>query len=140
MLEIVLFAGRLLLIALLYLFLFAAVRAGVGMVSGRSTGRATTGELVLTVASGPRELKGTKLPIRGPIVIGRSPGADIVIADDFVSARHARVSPTRDGAVIEDLGSTNGTVLDGSIISGMAPLAEGSVISLGAVTLKVGRA
>ncbi len=140
MLEIVLFAGRILLIALLYLFLLAAVRAGVGMVSGHSAKRASGGELVLTVAEGPRELLGTKLPIRGPIVIGRSPGADIVIADDFVSGRHARVAPTHDGAVLEDLGSTNGTVLDGMLVKGMAPVSAGSTIALGAVKLRVERA
>ncbi len=141
MLEIVLFAGRLLLIALLYLFLLAAVRAGVG--HGHRDARplrAGSGELVLAVAEGPRELLGTKLPIRGPIVIGRSPGADIVIADDFISARHARVTPARDGAVLEDLGSTNGTLLDGAPVRGMAPLSAGSVITLGAVRLKVERA
>jgi pSer/pThr/pTyr-binding forkhead associated (FHA) protein len=139
MLELVLFAGKLLLLALLYLFLLAAVRTGVDMVSGRSRARAGSGELVLAVTAGPRELRGTKLPIRGPIVIGRSPGADIVIADDFVSARHARVSPSGDGAVVEDLGSTNGTLLDGARVIGTAPLSAGSVITLGTVQLSVER-
>ena len=140
MLEIVLFAGKLLLIALLYLFLFAAVRAGIGMVSGRSSGRPASGELILAVSKGPRELRGTKLPIRGPIIIGRSPGADIVIADDFISARHARVTPSRDGALLEDLDSTNGTLLDGKPVRGMTPISAGSVITLGDVSLRVERA
>lgn len=135
MIEIVLFAGKLLLLALLYLFLFAAARTGVGMVAGRT--KPGSGTLLLTIAEGPRELRGTRLPITGPIVIGRSPGADIVIADDFVSARHARVTPTPAGAVLEDLGSTNGTVLDGVRISGVVPLAPGSMIQLGTVKLVV---
>jgi len=133
--EIVLFAGKLLLLALLYLFLLAAFRTGVGMVSGKA--RRGSGGLVLAIAEGPKELRGTRLPITGPIVIGRSPGADIVIADDFVSARHARVTPAPGGAVLEDLGSTNGTVLDGTQVSGMVPLAAGSVIELGAVKIAV---
>lgn len=140
MLELVLFAGKLLLLALLYLFLFAAVRAGVGMVSGRSQARAESGELLLAVTAGPKELRGTRLPIRGPIVIGRSPGADIVIADDFVSARHARVAPAGNGAVVEDLDSTNGTLLNGVRVAGVAPLQEGSIITLGTVKLSVERA
>ena len=45
------------------------------------------------------------------------PGADIVIGDDFVSARHARVSPAGTDAIVEDLGSTNGTLLNGSKIA-----------------------
>jgi pSer/pThr/pTyr-binding forkhead associated (FHA) protein len=137
MLELVLFAGKLLLLALLYLFLFAAVRTGIDMVSERSRTRAGSGELALAVTAGPKELRGTRLPIRGPIVIGRSPGADIVIADDFVSARHARISPAGDGAVVEDLGSTNGTLLNGVKITGVAPLSVGSVITLGTVELSV---
>ena len=139
MFEIALLAGKILLIALLYLFLFAAVRAGVGMVSGRTKKTSGSGELLLAVASGPKELRGTRLPIRGPIVIGRSPGADIVIADDFMSARHARVVPARDGAVVEDLASTNGTVVDGVRITAPTAVGEGSTIELGAVRLKVER-
>lgn len=138
MLEIALLAGKLLLIALLYLFLLAAIRAGIGMVSSRT--RTSPGALVLAVVEGPKELRGVKLPISGPIVIGRSPGADIVIADDFVSARHARVTPAGDGALLEDLGSTNGTVLDGARIVGVEPVTAGSKIQLGTVTLKVERA
>ena len=135
MIEIVLFAGKLLLLALLYLFLLAAFRTGVGIVSGKT--RRGSGGLVLAIVEGPKELRGTRLPITGPIVIGRSPGADIVIADDFVSARHARVTPAPGGAVLEDLGSTNGTVLDGTQVSGMVPLTAGSVIELGAVKIAV---
>jgi pSer/pThr/pTyr-binding forkhead associated (FHA) protein len=133
--EVVLFAGKLLLLALLYLFLFAAVRTGVGMVTGN--GRPGPGGLELAITEGPKELRRTRLPIAGPIVIGRSPGADIVIADDFVSARHARVTPAPGGAVLEDLGSTNGTVLDGRRISGMVPISAGSVIELGTVKIMV---
>ena len=54
------------------------------------------------------------VPVTGPVVIGRSPGADIVIGDDFVSAQPraglARPATTRS---LEDLGSTNGTLLNG---------------------------
>ncbi len=140
MVDVVLLVGKLVLLALLYLFLFAAVRAGLGYV--RSAGPAAAGaRLALAIAEGPRELKGTSIPIAGPIIIGRSPGADIVIADDFVSSSHARVTPSPDGAaVIEDLGSTNGTVVNGSLISQAVALASGDVIDLGTVRLKVVKA
>src|SRR5450631_30188 len=101
MIDVVLLAGRLLLIALLYLFLFAAIRAGIGLVAGQRIKRA--GAWTITVVRGPNELINTTVPVTGPIVIGRSPGADIVLGDDFVSGRHARVSPSGDGAVVEDL-------------------------------------
>jgi hypothetical protein len=136
--DVILLAARLLLLALLYLFLFAAIRAGVGLVRGET--RKGASSLVLEVVKGPRELSGVRVPISGPVVIGRSPGADIVIADDFVSARHARVSPRGDGAIVEDLGSTNGTVLGGRRVSGPTRASAGDQIDIGAVKLKVTRA
>lgn len=136
MVDIVLLAGRLLLLALLYLFLFAAIRAGIGLVRGAGPGAKRRG-LALKVIEGPRELRGTKVPIDGPVVIGRSPGADIVIADDFISSQHARIVPSGEGAILEDLGSTNGTVLNGTVIGGPAMLSPGDEIDLGSVALKV---
>jgi hypothetical protein len=53
---------------------------------------------------------------RGPWGIGRSEDNDIVIADSSVSRRHARISRADNGFVVEDLGSTNGTLLDGAPI------------------------
>lgn len=137
MIDVVLLAGRLLLLALLYLFLFAAIRAGIGLVAGqRLKGR---GAWNLTIVQGPRELMNVTVPVTGPVVIGRSPGADIVIGQDFVSGRHARVSPSGDGAVIEDLGSTNGTLLNGARLTTAKALQSGDAIDIGAVRLKVGR-
>jgi hypothetical protein len=53
---------------------------------------------------------------RGPWSVGRSQENDIVINDPNVSRRHARISRTDNGFVVEDLGSTNGTLLDGAPI------------------------
>lgn len=137
MIDIALLAGRLLLLALLYLFLFAAVRTGVGLVSGARTKRGSV--FTLSVVQGPAELRGVGVPLRGPVVIGRSPGADIVIGDDFVSGRHARVVLEGDEAVIEDLGSTNGTLLNGQRLSRPQALRPGDLIDIGGVRLKVDR-
>jgi len=137
MIDVALLAGRLLLLALLYLFLFAAVKTGIGLVAGqRAKGK---GAWTLSVTQGPRELQGTTVPITGPVIIGRSPGADIVIGDDFVSGSHARVSPSGDGAVLEDLSSTNGTILNGQLVAAPAALRAGDVIDIGKVRLKVNR-
>jgi len=135
--DVALLAGRLLLLVLLYLFLLAAIRAGIGLVSDQRTARA--GSFTLSVVQGPTELRGVTVPVNGPVVIGRSPGADIVIGDDFVSARHARVSPVGTEAVVEDLGSTNGTILNGLALSVPTSLRPGDTIDIGAVRLKVDR-
>ena len=137
MIDVVLLAGRLLLLALLYLFLFAAVKTGIGLVAGQRT--KGKGAWVVSVVKGPRELMNVALPINGPVVIGRSPGADIVIGDDFVSGKHARLSPNGDGAVLEDLGSTNGTLLNGQRVASAVMLRPGDSIDIGTVKLKVDR-
>lgn len=139
MADVVLLFGRILLLALLYLFLLAAVRAGVGMVATGGARKRAKG-LALSVVEGPREIRGVVIPLSGPVVIGRSPDADLVIADDFVSSVHAKVVPTEHGAVLEDLGSTNGTVLDGQPVTRPLDVREGSVIQLGRNRLKVVRA
>lgn len=137
MIDVVLLAGRLLLIALLYLFLFAAVRAGIGLVAGQRV--KTRGTWTLKVVQGPRELLNVTVPVTGPVVVGRSPGADIVIGDDFVSAQHMRVSPSGDAAIAEDLGSTNGTILNGEMLKVPTMLTAGDTIDIGTVRLVVDR-
>jgi hypothetical protein len=52
----------------------------------------------------------------GPWTVGRSQENDIVISDPNVSRRHARLSRADNGFIVEDLGSTNGTLLDGAPI------------------------
>jgi hypothetical protein len=53
---------------------------------------------------------------RGPWTVGRSQESDIVINDPNVSRKHARISRADNGFIVEDLGSTNGTLLDGAPI------------------------
>ncbi len=138
MVDIVLLVGKLVFLALMYLFLFAAIRAGLGMVSAGST-RAEGRPLALVVANGPREIAGVRVPLTARVSIGRAADADLVIGDDFISTQHAAVTPTPRGPVLEDLGSTNGTVLNGRKLSGPAALSAGDVVQLGTVRLKVER-
>ena len=87
MIDVVLLVGRLLFVALLYLFLFAIVKTGIGLVRGQRKKERTWN---LSVEKGPKELRGVSIVGRGPVIIGRSPNADIVIGAGYVSARHAR--------------------------------------------------
>ena len=137
MVDVVLLFGRIVLIALLYLFLFAAIKTGIGMV-GSATSKTKKG-LALRVTRGPRELTGVSVPLSGPIVIGRSPDADLVIADDFVSSVHAKILPTPDGYVLEDLGSTNGTLVNGQPATRPLSIVAGDVVELGQNRLEVVR-
>jgi pSer/pThr/pTyr-binding forkhead associated (FHA) protein len=138
MVDVVLLFGRILLLALLYLFLFAAVRAGVGLVRAGSPAQAPR-PLGLVVTAGPPELKGIKVALDRAVRIGREPGFELVIADDFVSTRHAQVVPGASGPVLEDLGSTNGTLLNRTPVRTPTVLKAGDEIALGAVKLTVAR-
>src|SRR5262245_50296269 len=69
--------------------------------------------------------------IAGPIVIGRKPPADVVIADPTVSGSHARLSPRdEDSWTIEDLKSTSGTWLNGRRVS-QATVKPGDTLTIG---------
>ena len=64
-------------------------------------------------------------------VIGRSRDCDVVLDDAGISRRHAHVRPTMQGWAIEDLGSTNGVLLNGERLRGSRPLQVGDRIELG---------
>jgi hypothetical protein len=64
-------------------------------------------------------------------VLGRAQDADIRLEDEFSSSRHARLVPHGDALVLEDLGSTNGTYLNGEPVSGPQPLHDGDRIRIG---------
>jgi pSer/pThr/pTyr-binding forkhead associated (FHA) protein len=63
--------------------------------------------------------------------LGRDITNDIVINDPEVSRHHLRIARTADGCSLEDLGSTNGTFVNGQRISGSRPLNNGDMIGLG---------
>ena len=65
------------------------------------------------------------------LVIGRAKGVSIRLSDPLVSGRHARVAPDGDDVSVEDLGSTNGTFLNGAQLSAPAVLSNGDRIRVG---------
>jgi len=76
------------------------------------------------------------------VVIGRNPElSDLVIADQSVSRRHARLRLKSGDLAIEDLDSANGTVVDGRVIKAgrPVPLDPGAAVELGAVRLTLTR-
>ena len=78
------------------------------------------------------------LPL-GVSLVGRDPSAcRITIFDTLISRRHARVQCDGEQATVEDLGSRNGTRLNGVIISGPHALRDGDRIGIGSYELSVG--
>lgn len=83
----------------------------------------------LKVVSGARQGLNVPLSDTEPLIIGRKRG-DLLLDDPLVSGSHAQILPRDDGWVIQDLGSTNGTLVDGRLVR-EAPLRPGAEISIG---------
>lgn len=84
----------------------------------------------LTMRSGPTP--GKTYPIeQEELLLGRDLANDIAISDPEVSRRHARFVIQNDNVLVEDLGSTNGTFLNGERISSPQQLRPGDVLTLG---------
>jgi hypothetical protein len=72
-----------------------------------------------------------------PLTVGRGTQNDVSIdGDEFASARHVRVEPRRDGVWVSDIGSTNGTYVNGVRIDRPRKLARGDVVRVGETELR----
>jgi hypothetical protein len=147
-------------LALLWLFLFAMVRvirmelrtAGAPRVpvpakpkpkKGRGAtaegregrpGRGGLSQLIVTEGS----LAGTRVALTGkPILIGRANDSTLVLTDDYASTRHARISENNGVWYLEDLGSTNGTYIGQTKVTGPVPLEAGVVIRIGKTAMEL---
>jgi pSer/pThr/pTyr-binding forkhead associated (FHA) protein len=105
----------------------------------RGRGRSKGAPTALVVTEGP--LTGTSLPLRGGgILIGRNPECALVLDDDYASGRHCRIFPDpsgRDGWVVEDLGSTNGTFIGRDRLTGTRPVEVGTSLRIGKTVLEL---
>jgi len=109
---------------------------GSGLKAGRFTVTAEVREsedggflAELVLPDGRRVTVGSK-----PLVIGRLPECDVVLADSNVSRRHAEVQRRGDGVFVTDLGSTNGTKVNGAPVREQL-LSSGDEISVGSTKL-----
>lgn len=90
---------------------------------------------ILVVVRDPQ--KGATFPLQGPeTFIGRSSSNDIVFNDPLVSGQHVRISYDGGSFWIEDLGSTNGTTVNGEELSAKTALKDGYLIKIGGILVK----
>jgi pSer/pThr/pTyr-binding forkhead associated (FHA) protein len=74
------------------------------------------------------------------LTVGRSDDNDLALdGDEFASSRHARFEPRRDGVWVEDMGSTNGTFVNGIRLAGGRRLAPGDLVRIGETDLRFER-
>lgn len=96
--------------------------------------RGALSQLVVTEGS----LQGTRIALTGKaIFIGRANDSTLVLTDDYASTRHARISETNGVWYLEDLGSTNGTYIGQSKVTGPVPLEAGVIIRIGKTAMEL---
>jgi hypothetical protein len=96
----------------------------------------STSELPVLIAL-TRGMKGARWPLEeGAFLMGRGSDCDLTVADRQVSRHHARIECGREGYFLVDLGSKNGTHLNGERVEGRARLNDGDVIQI-ALALEV---
>jgi pSer/pThr/pTyr-binding forkhead associated (FHA) protein len=80
---------------------------------------------------------GREHPVDGELTVGREQGAGLVIDDPGISRLHARFTAERGAVAVEDLGSSNGTFVNGERISGPIELGAGDEVQLGGTVLSI---
>jgi hypothetical protein len=149
-LEEVLLALKIAFLVLLYLLIWRIVRTVsrdmrvqtaqesfiMRPVAARAPAPPTGGRLV--VQESPVLDEGDELEVdSAPITVGRGGQNDLALAgDEFASSRHVRFEPRSDGVWVQDLGSTNGTYVNGIRIDGARRLAPGDVVRVGETDLR----
>jgi pSer/pThr/pTyr-binding forkhead associated (FHA) protein len=73
----------------------------------------------------------------GVIMIGRGADCQLILDDDYVSTRHARVVSGVNGIYVEDLGSTNGTYVNGQRITAPTTITMSDTVRIGKTILKL---
>ena len=95
----------------------------------------------LVVTSSPALQEGNVFELDfAALSVGRGAGNDIPIsADEYASSRHARFEPRRDGLYVEDVGSTNGTFVNGIRLTRERKLTPGDIVRVGQTDLRFER-
>ncbi len=153
--EIAVTVVKVLFLALLWLFILSAV----SVVRSDLFGRTVTADddpqpleapqppsrKVRRQRGAPRALTITQGPQAGEsgvfvdrvILVGRGSDCQLVLDDDYVSTRHARVVAGETGLYIEDLGSTNGTYVNGARITAPTAISLSDTLRIGKTMLKL---
>ena len=92
----------------------------------------------LVVLQSPALEPGEVLPLDShPLTVGRGASNDVALTvDEYASGRHARFEPRRDGIFVEDIGSTNGTFVNGIRVTRERRLVPGDVVRIGETDLR----
>jgi pSer/pThr/pTyr-binding forkhead associated (FHA) protein len=148
-----LLALKIAFIVLLYLFIWRIVRSAsrdfraapaaesviISPTDASGLGLAPVQRAKLVVLKSPALEAGEEVPVDSlPVAIGRGGQNEVPLdGDEFASAQHARFESRRDGLWVEDIGSTNGTFVNGARVTTPRRLAKGDVVRVGQTDFRV---
>ena len=143
---------KILFLVLLYLFIWRIVRTAVrdvrlpqesfvlapGSVPGLGVQDSDVEAGKLVVVKSPALDEGEEWQLNSsPLTFGRGSQNDVPLQrDEFASSKHARIEPRRDGVWLEDIGSTNGTYLNGIRLTRPKRLTPGDIVRIGETELR----
>jgi hypothetical protein len=138
---------------LLWLFVWAVLRVlRTDIYAGAATASGTARNAAPTLGRNPFKrsrvarylvvtqgaLAGTRIALNTqPVVLGRADDSTLVLTDDYVSNRHARLSPRGSDWYLEDVGSTNGTYLDRAKVTTAVRVPLGTPIHIGKTVIEL---
>jgi len=126
---------RIIFLGLVYLFVWQVARA-VGSHLGISVRRQTReGTKILFVKS--ETFTGKEVEVTNVTVLGRSDEADVALDDPYASEFHMRLVAQDNGIMLHDLGSTNGTYVNGRRVVAPTQLRKGDTIQVGKTVMEV---
>ncbi|MCB0916123.1 MAG: FHA domain-containing protein [Actinobacteria bacterium] len=111
-----------------------AVAGQGGPRTSRRKAKQTASKLVVIEGN----LSGTVIPLgSSPVTMGRAADCTLVLDDDYASSHHCRLYPHENAWVVEDLGSTNGTWIDRTRVTGPTVLAMGQPLRIGRTVVEL---
>jgi hypothetical protein len=138
--EWVTLALRVLLIGLLYGAIALVVRVGLGELKALAevnTPVSPDEPLRLVEVGGAPGRAGRNWPLQPVTTIGRTSGNTVAIDDPYLSGEHAEIVREAGAWWVRDLGSTNGTLLNGVAVGGRTAIRPGDVVQFGSIRLQL---
>ena len=133
--DVILALLRIIFLGLVYLFVWQVARA-IGSHLGISLKRERReGRRLLMVRSETQQ--GLEVEVTDATVLGRSAEADVLLDDPYASEFHMRLLAQENGLVLHDLGSTNGTYVNGRRVTAPTTLRRGDSVQVGKTVMEV---
>lgn len=133
--DVILALLRLIFLGLVYLFVWQVARGIATHLGIHAERRKRRGTKVVLVRS--ESQAGLDFTVTDATVLGRSDEADIVIDDPYASEFHLRLVAQEGGLTLHDLGSTNGTYLNGRRVTAPTELRRGDAVQVGKTVMEV---